>query len=258
MHHPDDSDSQPFSVTCYLDESGTDSQSQYAVVAGLVMNRDNFIMFDFMWNEILRRHKIIPPLHMKEFGQHGKHKKLTYPETFSLFSDIAKLINCHKIISIAGIMNQIQYNNIMTDEIRKSFGIYGMCFLLCAFLNHKNAIHSLYHKNIAFLLDAGNEHCGHIVVAYKEVKRQKEKLNIPLHAGSLNFDSDSNISALQAADIIAWAVRRRAIGLPIGKGFQPISAIIDRNEDHVQNSWEENWLKEIMITFKDSFNSHGL
>ena len=239
-------------VTCYLDESGTDNQSPFSVVAGLVMKRSDFLTFIVVWNSILSKHGVQPPLHMNEFGQHGKHRNLNYLQRYNLFADVAAIINCYKIISLAATLNQFTFNSIMTAEIRKMMGVYGMCFLLCAFINFKQANFSQYTGNIAFLLDEGNKHCGHVLYTHKELKRQQETSGNSLNIGSITFEDDIRVPTLQAADVIAWAVHRKVCGLKLGKGFQPISRIL--GENHQQYSWEEDWLQEMMITFKDSFN----
>jgi hypothetical protein len=79
---------------------------------------------------------------------------------------------------------------------------------------------------------------------------EMQKQNMPLHVGSLTF-ADKNISALQAADVIAWAVRRRVSGISIGKGFQPISEIFSAN--HTEILWKDNYLKELSDGLLKSF-----
>lgn len=48
-----------------------------------------------------------------------------------------------------------------------------------------------------------------------------------LGLGSLTFDKDDCVPALQAADVIAWAVRRRATGYEFNAGFEPIEATLN-------------------------------
>jgi hypothetical protein len=239
MHHSDDSERQTLIIRCYLDESGTGSDSPEAVVAGLLMNRDNFLLFDVVWDELLLRHKIQPPLHMKEFGKHGRHGNLNYPERTALFSDLSKLINCYKVVSVATTLNYDQYKKNLHPKIQKQMSLYSLCFMLCLHMIHFYV--EQHFPNIAYIIEQGNEYSGQILQCYNSMLRM-QKENMHLHIGTLTF-ADKNISALQAADIIAWAVRRRASKIPVGKGFQPISDIF--STDHRQFIWEDSYLENL-------------
>jgi len=139
------------SITCYLDESGTDQQSSQAVVAGLIIHQDQFLLFNAFWEDILSRHKIIPPLHMKEFGQHGRHGHLTYDDRINLFTEIGNFINVHKIVSVATTLNHDKYKNLIHDKMKKHIGLYGICFMLCAHLCFEEAIKIFILNNLISL-----------------------------------------------------------------------------------------------------------
>jgi hypothetical protein len=241
MHHSADPERQTLILRCYLDESGTHEGSPQAIVAGLLMQHYEFLLFDVVWNGLLLRHNIQPPLHMKEFGPHGRHHHLKYPERVALFSDISGLINCYKAASVAATLSHSQYKAILHPDIQKQMSMYGLCFMLCVHMVHLKAEYKPYHNNIAYLVEAGNEYSTHITHCYNamiEMQKQGE----PLHVGTLTF-ADKNISALQAADVIAWAVRRRVSEISIGKGFQPISKIFDEN--HTEFLWKDSYLQEL-------------
>jgi hypothetical protein len=163
MHHSTDPGRQTLIIRCYLDESGTHEGSPQAIVAGLLMEHDEFLLFDAVWNDLLLRHNIESPLHMNEFGQHGRHHHLKYPERTSLFSDISGLINCHKIVSVAATLSQSQYKEILHPEIQKQMSLYGLCFMLCVHMVHLKAEYKKYPYNIAYILEQGNEYSGQIL-----------------------------------------------------------------------------------------------
>jgi hypothetical protein len=239
MHHSDDPNKRTFAVTCYLDESGTHDDSPKAIVAGLVLNRDGFLMFDAVWENMLSQFKIESPLHMKEFGKHGNLGYLNYDERYKLFDQVAKIINFYKIRSVAFVLDQLIFSKIMNQEIRKAIGAYGTCFMGCANLVLLALCDSYHHKDIAFIMEQGNEHASHVFAAHEVMVRMKNSKGMFINVGSLTFDS-KQITALQAADVIAWAVRRRAVGDPIGKGFQPITQILE--EKHIQDYMKDRWL----------------
>ena len=241
MHHSDDPKRQTLAVTCYLDESGTDHQNSQAVVAGLIMHRDYFLFLDAIWDDMLLRHGIKPPLHMKEFGAHGRHGNLNYNDRHALFTDVANLINAHKIVSVAATLRHEQYRNLIHDKMKKHIGVYGVCFMLCSHLCFAKAMYDQYYGELPFILEAGNEHSEHVRRAHLGMMEMKKDKTIWVHSGSLKFES-KKLSALQAADVIAWGIHRRDSVKGLGKGFQPIANIF--NKEHIQFNWEDNLLKE--------------
>jgi hypothetical protein len=246
MHHSEDPNKETFAITCYLDESGTDgSDNKNAVMAGLLLNKTSFLSFDQDWSDLLRRKKIEPPLHMKEFGKHGRLKCFSYAERESIFTEVAEIINRHRIVSIASILNKDSFESYVHKKIRERLGFYGFCFHLCITINDEQAWHNNYKDRIAFLLDDGNTHKNHIIAARDAIlhSRKTDPHYLP-HTGSITFDDDKYISALQAADVIAWGVRRRSNGKKLDKGFEPIAQILDA-DDHWQTSWEDKMLIDL-------------
>jgi hypothetical protein len=227
-------------VTCYLDESGTDLQNAQAVLAGLIMREDQFFMLDALWESMLLRHKIDPPLHMKEFGPHGRHGHLKYDERYGLFIDVANYINAHIIVSVAATLKHDQYINIINDKMKKHIGIYGICFMLCAHICFSEAWTCYYAGDLYFAIEAGNEHAEHVRRAHDNMIEMKKENKIWVHSGSLTFES-KKLSALQAADVIAWGINRRD-NQRIGKGFQPTAKIF--NYMHIQLPWTDELLKD--------------
>lgn len=246
MHHSDDPNLQAFAVTCYLDESGTHDSSPYTVVAGLILNRHNFISLGIEWQRLLCEMRIKSPIHMKEFGRpHGELGYLTDDERYLLFANIAAIVNSHKIISIAGTIDQQQYREILKIDKRKQMSPYGLCYAICAIKNHHNANYNKYDKNIAFVLDDGCENSGHILTTHRVLKEWQKKE--PYHMGSITFADDKNVPALQAADIIAWGVRKRLLKEPFDKGYNYIENII--SENHVEEPWKTDDLQGLARRF---------
>jgi hypothetical protein len=63
-------------LTFYADESGPDSDSEFAVVGGLLLHPRDFFWLDVKWKNALARHAITLPIHMREFGAHGAFRGL--------------------------------------------------------------------------------------------------------------------------------------------------------------------------------------
>jgi hypothetical protein len=101
-----------------------------------------------------------------------------------------------------------------------------------------------YDKRIAYLVDSGNPYAENVFFAHQElvqVQTPEKYLNL----GSLSFDLDDDVTALQAADVICWAVRRRATGFPFAAGFEPIEAILE-TKGHNQSPFPEDFIRTIL------------
>ena len=241
LHHSDDPSAETFAVTCYLDESGTDLNGPVAVLGGLLLNKANCSDFDAHWANILNHYNIAPPLHMREFGPHGKHGHLYARARRGLFLGLVDVINFHKIISIAATLNHEQFKAYVPEKIPANVSMYGLCFTLCAFQNHRQAEHMEYKERIAFLLEQPSEHAGEIVEAHRAMIKWQESQEF--HMGNIEF-ADKKISALQAADVVAWGVRRRISGKPFHRGFEPILDIFNP-EHHLENTWEDKYFLDL-------------
>jgi len=90
-------------------------------------------------------------------------------------------------------------------------------------------------------METGNQHADHVRRAHQGMMEMKNKTKIWINTGSLAFKS-KEISALQAADVIAWGINRCSSAKGLGKGFQPIAKIF--NNMHIQLSWPDALLKE--------------
>src|SRR5208282_5815408 len=135
MHHSDDPERLTLAIVCYLDESGIDRLNPevlnpQAVVAGIVMRREEFMRFDSDWDDILSKFKIKPPIHMKEFGEHGRHGHLRYHTREKLFKELVYIINRYKWYSVAVSLNHEQYNDLLSDKSKEEVSLYGLCFML--------------------------------------------------------------------------------------------------------------------------------
>lgn len=256
MTHSEDPTKEVFAVNCYLDESATDGGTPEAVVAGVLMDRDRFLAFDAEWKGFLAKHNLSPAFHMKDFGFHGRLGGIGPDERRAIFSDAVAIINRHKIYSVAATVNNEDYRRYLDKRIRDVMSVYGLCFILSAYSNHLRAVHNKYEKNIGFLLDSGNPYADHVREAHSTLLVwQKSE---PLHAGSLTFASDEDVSALQAADLVAWSVRRRLVNGKFENGFEVLLEIFD--EAHSEESWEGTALQLLsdrLVPFTENGKGDG-
>ncbi len=241
MHQSDEKSRQTAVVTCYLDESGMHDGAPIAVVAGLLLDKSKFGTFDEKWKTMLADHSITPPLHMKEFRRpKGRLANISNENRRTLFSEVVTVINKHKIYSVAATLTTEQFGKYFTRQFRReAMSVYGMCFILCAQMNHMLAMKNHYGERIAFLMDSGNQYANHVRGAHAAMQEEEWKA---MQVGSLTFDKDERWSPLQGADVIAWASRVRAQGDQFTNGYEPLARLFD--EAHAQEPYPESAIAE--------------
>src|SRR5215469_14884698 len=94
MHNSDTApDNESAFVRLYIDESGDENPgTPHAVMGGLLLNANGFGPFEDEWDKMLQKHGIEAPLHMREFGQHGRFGKMPKRGRYELLSQAADLI----------------------------------------------------------------------------------------------------------------------------------------------------------------------
>ncbi len=249
MHHSDTLTEQSVSLTCYLDESATDGGTPTAVVGGLVLNKSGFLFLDKKWKRMVDKFNLHPALHMKDFGSNGRYSAKTEDERRKVLTRAATIIKKANIYTIAATLEHEQYKSIFPSKMRKVMSPYGLCFIICAMGNQAISEANNNHHPVAFILDSGNAYAKHVLEAHGAMYRSQEAGN-PLRLGSLTFEDDKRVSALQAADVICWAVRRRATGYSFKGGFEPIESILDQPGHNIAPFSEKSMRQILSMTLE--------
>jgi hypothetical protein len=242
LHNSESSENETAAVRLYLDESGSnDPNTPQAIVAGIVINYSHFLAFEDLWDKMLVKHGITPPLHMKDFSKNRRFGAMSPHCRRELFCEVAGLIHSHTIASLEASVTNLEYEEFFPKEAREKMGVYGSCFNLAVVMNHKLA-EGRTNERIPFILDAGNPYADHVRGAHKGILKYQREVSF-LHAGGLYFDDDALFGVLQAADVIAWGSRRRASGLRFPPGYEPILEIF--SSGHNEASWTPELLQMV-------------
>src|SRR3954454_22061348 len=226
MHHSDKVSKQVVAATCYLDESATDGATPTAVVGGLVLDRTNFLRLNTKWNRMLNKFNLHPSIHMKDFGKDGRFGSMPEDVRRRILSRASKIIIDHNIFTIAATLEHADYRNVFPKDFNDKLSQYALCFLACVLGNHKIATHNNYTDPAGFVVDAGTQYSSQIVAAHRELYQNQESGGHSVSLGSLTIADDKRVTALQAADVVCWAVRRQATSYPFNNGFEPVEEIL--------------------------------
>jgi Protein of unknown function (DUF3800) len=229
MHQSDAPGQAALSLTCYTDDSGSHENSQWVVVGSLLMHRALFLAFDVRWQDMLKDFNI-DHLHMTDFVRpHGRFSSWYSEMKIALFAEATKLINQHKAYSLGVAIQQEDFKALFSMEVyKKLLGPYAFAFMTTMLFNCGVAQFHKSEKSIAYLGDkgTGNHHeqldAAHSIIS--EWERRKGYSNV----GAIAFDFDHRVSALQAADAIAWTLHRQRESEEFGKDFLPLLGLFEK------------------------------
>jgi Protein of unknown function (DUF3800) len=229
--------------TCFLDESGTDNNSEVAVVGGLVLDITQLYWFDQEWLKVLAAHKIDPPLHMCEFGEGRRLGHLRSEARRALFVDVVKTINSNKSFSIAAWITSDEYRSVF-DGV-SSFSMYAAAFAQLMMAIGIGTKTNNFKTPVRYMLDDGNAYKMEAENAHAFMERIPDAEN---PVGELKFDLDHNLSALQAADVVSWTVRRRRVA-KLKSGFEPLEELCTEMHDEIP--YKKEWMETVAQTLRE-------
>jgi hypothetical protein len=161
---------------------------------------------------------------MREFGRpHGRFAYLSDDDRKALFSDLVHVITQDKLYSVsASVLEQDFREFFPTSKFKGLFGPAPLAFIWCMVINLIVADNAEELGPMAYLVAESDEsaqmlesHC--FFKHYADTRGDGDDC-----IGSIAFDTPKKIHALQAADMIAWSVRRRKMEEAFDRGFEPL------------------------------------
>jgi Protein of unknown function (DUF3800) len=213
-----------------VDESGTDSNSPIAVVAGLLLDCKGTFWLSVEWAKVLAKHGIVGPIHMREFTPNGRFRDVTHDIRRALFGDLVSVITSNRLVTLAATLAADQYRRHFAGLTTLS--MYGACFAnLMMLVGAALRIHGPHRWPLEYVLDCGNPFRQHVIEGSQVLLRAYPGVT------RIEFQSDDDVTALQAADVLSWAVRRDLSGGTFEHGFEPIRGLFE--EHHLNFDYTE-------------------
>lgn len=197
-------------IVCFLDESATDDRvSDRAVLGGIVMNRKDLPEFDNAWGVMLSAYGVVEGLHMKEFGPGGKNEHIVGADRGQLFSDAVAIIKSTNIFSFGASLSNRLHEQSFSQAVRASvLSAYAAAFMMCVTVVGESGRKRGYDGNTDYSLDSGNNFRRHVEAMAVALTTEPELAQYGV--GRVHFEDDVQVPELQAADLVAWATRRRS------------------------------------------------
>jgi len=210
----------------YIDDSGTHEDSKLVVMGGPVFLQRHFFEFHYEWDRILARHSTTSPISMKQFNQHRELGHLGPDERVALFQDLVHLINQRKVYSLTVEVDNLDFQTFFpTQKYRGLIGPAPLAFFECMVLDSIIARDQNASGKTAFMV-AHSHNDIEMVDAHAFLQSYLANREAVVQTvGALTFDSPRDVNALQAADLVAWANRRKALGEQFTSGFEPLELL---------------------------------
>lgn len=200
-------------LTAFFDDSGTDGQGPFCVLAGYIATEEQWIDFSDSWDIELNTSSRIAHLKMSEanskkgpflgFDLEARDKKILR---------LVEIINHHVIGGMASIISHKAYNaagkGYLPDTVDNP---YWMCFQKAVAETLQIYGHEQGGGKINFIFDTqgiGYERRASMI--HGGLSKILASSGFENLLGSLTFASDLDLLPLQAANLLAWHVRRHA------------------------------------------------
>ena len=189
-------------LTFYADESETEGHPSF-VLAGFLARAEQWALFSDDWKAVLDEPPAIPAFHMADCWHNG---------TSRLLPKLLDVIKTHHILGFAVSLDKKEFDNVIVGKIAKeadNLYVSALNFIISFVI--KWQIDNGINERVDFVFDEKNELSGKIQQDYKKVLPMLDEriasrlLSIP------DFLKDDKVRPLQAADVLAWSIRRRDI-----------------------------------------------
>jgi hypothetical protein len=217
-----------FEAVCYLDDAATDQKNvDHAVLGGVVFNQSGFSEFDEHWTDLMHRYGITQPFHMRELTRHGRLSHISGCRRWCLLTEVMGAINFFKLYTVAISLNNREHEQQLSDKLQAAMRVYRLAFMAVVVVNVQTAESKDYHEPIAYVLDSGTRYRGRVLETHASMQGDHEHAG--WQVGPIRFESDTFLTALQAADVVAWTKRRLDSGLGLPEDFEPLRDLFTEN-----------------------------
>lgn len=200
----------------YFDDSGSQPDGQLCVLAGPVAHEDQWVQFEIEWAEALSK----PPGVSVFKANHAfrlKHEfaDWTPEQVFGLVDDLCGIIKRNTIHSVSITIDNKYYRSHLEGRVQKFYDHpYLMCFYLLLYGIKASSAQILTKDQYTLYFDEQGVLEDKALDYWHEVDPESKVIHSVLYA------DDCFVAPLQAADLIAWMIRRKAVEVESWPDYQ--------------------------------------
>ncbi len=236
-------------MQAWIDDSGTNDPPVF-VLAGFIARAEQWAAFTDAWNEVLAEGRPIRYFKMKEaFHLRGEFEGWSKPERDAKLALLAIITSMCLPGQIAALVRHDDYKAIYTGAVARTMDdpyVFLMDETILA--THYWMKERGLHEPVEFIFDRQLKKEAFITAKFAKLQEEMPDELRPMIRGTPLFKDDLDNPPLQAADLLAWHVRRAYVDLKAGGTITLTAALPfifqkDRRRFHFKN--EESLRKRL-------------
>lgn len=227
-------------LTFYGDESGThdpsgrEHGSDVIAVAGYIAKNEEWEHFNVRWKNCLKQYGV-PKFHAADCVQQRRNSPYQgwcRDKCDKFIKDLIDIAHSHTLGGFGGLVIVREYDSILPENIKCKRGYkhpYHFCFhmLIDIMLPELEQLGLPAGEQIAFVFDQQRQFSDGAKKLFESIKSLRDGYNL---LESPTFGSSKQHLALQAADLLAYTVRRELSRFTMTKFREEFAKYLSRNK----------------------------
>ena len=206
-------------LQAFIDDSASEVGDQRLFMAGYLNRAEKWALFSDAWDDELRSAPSIDYLKMAEAnGLRDQFAGWEPEERDEKLNGLVRVVRHFKPLSFEVSVPRKQFNSLVKSVAPRGLGnphfvcAFGIVSILSRFAAGAHA-----DMPIRFIFDRQNEISGDVHTFFHQMISKLPRQAQELISGIPNFEDDKEIKPLQAADMLAWHVRREHEQSPLSR-----------------------------------------
>jgi hypothetical protein len=207
----------------FIDDSGNGDPTVF-VLAGYVSTPAKWMAFQDEWADALRLSPSIEYFKAKEAAPcYGQFERWKYEDRNERLDLLCSIIRNHTISAIACVVPMADYNRIFKSKISRTVDTpYFLAFYGVMTLFFRLQFNSGDDRPTDFVFDEQGKQIGNALSAWKYFIEGMSPEAMKYIGNPPISRDDKEVLPLQAADLLAWTVRRKFVDAKTGKNHEMI------------------------------------
>lgn len=249
----------PILLQAFIDDSASEKGDKRLFMAGYLNRSDTWRLFEEAWNEELRTPPAIAYLRMVEANNlRGEFKGWTKEARDEKLRGLARVINHFEPLSFQFTINRGEHFRVLAPVSPRGLGSphFICCFSVISGVARYVA-EAKANTQIEYIFDEQDGVSADMPLMFHDMKRSIPRAARKLIVGEPAFRDDKLFPQLQAADMLAWHLRREHENRKSDNDTLPMADRLRNSNGHLEchiddshlHKWAEHHRKQEGVRF---------
>lgn len=232
----------------YVDDSGSGDPPVY-LLAGFVARGERWLEFLERWSEALDGPPKLNYFKMSEAAAlEGQFKGWTEEEREDRLSRLVNIIKDHVLLGMSSVVYHRDYNDVIRDKISPEVDSpYWLMYHAIMEIVYRWEIHNGITEKVNFIFDEQFKQSDIVQASWTVYYEQSPPELKKLFGERPTHKRDIDTYPLQAADMLAWHIRRAYYEHERGNEFISPTMEVLRTIEHMDRLWTRERLQEFIV-----------